>query len=411
MGRGHSTVIALLSVMIFPALAMAQSVVILNEIEILDESDIGIEGVSYSPDGGIVIAHGVGSAVFIIDSASPENNTRIEAPGNISLLAASFHPGGKSALLVGEDGEVLRLILSNFSFESSGGSSTFGETQLNAVSWNGDGSWSYIGGEEGWIWRFRGIENGGIEAIPIENRGTSDINAISCLRSSNVCIVSTDFDGIGIIDENHELIWIGGFEHPWVDVECNSISDLECISISSDLTIARITVNAVDASQTEIYDNDFVQLQGFEGSMTGIEPQWGGNNLISMAPFGLIEHDSGMGKSFHWLDNVDAVDFDVGISGERIVGTWGTAPFEGWIVTDRGSIVSFDLSGGGNDGSMLEIWIGVIILGGTTLMLISLLTSSSPKMSRWITKKIGSDEERRSAIKEERRLLRKKGRA
>ena len=60
---------------------------------------------------------------------------------------------------------------------------------------------------------------------------------------------------------------------------------------------------------------------------------------------------------------------------------------------------------------MLEIWIGIIILGGTTLMIASLLTSSSPSLSRWVTKRIGSEEERKSAIREERRLSRKKGRA
>jgi hypothetical protein len=60
---------------------------------------------------------------------------------------------------------------------------------------------------------------------------------------------------------------------------------------------------------------------------------------------------------------------------------------------------------------MLEIWIGVIILGGMTLMIVSLLTSSSPRLSRWMAIKIGSEEERKSAMREERRRLRKKGRA
>ena len=186
---------------------------------------------------------------------------------------------------------------------------------------------------------------------------------------------------------------------------------MECVVISSELTIARIRVSIEDPSKTTIYDNDIVQLQGFGGIMTGINIQKDGSSLISLAPFGLIEHDLEVSKSFHWLDNDDAVDFDASISGERIVSTWGTGAFDGWILTDSGSVVSFTTATESEGGTMLEIWIGIIILGGTTLMIASLVTSSSPSLSRWVTKRIGSEEDRKSAIREERRLSRKKGRA
>ena len=186
---------------------------------------------------------------------------------------------------------------------------------------------------------------------------------------------------------------------------------MECVVVSSDLTIARIRMNIEDPSKTAIHDNDIVQLQGFDGIMTGINMQKEGNSLISLAPFGLIEHDLEESRSFHWLDNNDAVDFDTSISGERIVSTWGTGTFDGWILTDRGTIVSFTMTTPDEGGTMLEIWIGVIILGGTALMIVSLLTSSSPRLSRWVTKRIGSEEERKGVIREERRLSRKKRRA
>ena len=111
------------------------------------------------------------------------------------------------------------------------------------------------------------------------------------------------------------------------------------------------------------------------------------------------------------MDNDDATSFDALIAGERIVFTWGTGPFDGYIMTDSGTIVSFATATQSEGNAMLGIWIGIIILGGTTLMIASLLTSSSPKLSRWVTKMIGSEEERKSAIREERRLARKKGRA
>jgi hypothetical protein len=403
-----SAVFASIAILLISPITMAQSSVSMGDVTNLGEGDLGIEGAAISPDDKTVVAYGADSAIFILDSRTPFNNSQVDWFGSYSLLDASFHPGGNTALLVGEGGNVLRMITSNFSIEKSGGASTFGDTDLKTVSWNGDGSWAYIGGEDGWIWRYRGLGNGQVEVIPLENRGESDVNAISCLRSSNVCIVSSSFDGIGIIDQEHGLTWIGGYGNPWVDVTCPSISNMECVVISSDLTIARIRLNIEDISKTVIYDNDIVQLQGFEGVMTGIEIHSEGISLISLAPFGIIEHDLLASRSFHWLDNIDAVEFDSGIAGQRIVATWGTGDFEGWIVTDRGTIVAFSPPNQIERGGVLEIWIGVIILGGTMLMIASLVTSSSPRLSRWLTKKIGSEEERKSAIREERRLARKK---
>ena len=60
---------------------------------------------------------------------------------------------------------------------------------------------------------------------------------------------------------------------------------------------------------------------------------------------------------------------------------------------------------------MLEIWIGIVILGGAILLVASLLVSSSPKLSNWLTKRIGSEEERKNVLRKERRQRRKNGRA
>ena len=411
MSKGFLMAIMGIFVLLSSPLAVAQSSVTMESIVILDELDLGVVGAEASPDGNSILAYGAESSIFVIESDTPENNSKVDFSGGEMLLDASFHPSGNTALLVGGGGQLLRFISANSTIENAGGASNFGDTELKAVSWNGDGSWAYIGGEGGWIWKFRGLDGGGVEAIPLENRGESDVNAISCLRGYNICIVSSSVDGIGIINQEHELFWIGGYGNPWIDVTCPSSTSMECVVISSDLTIARIRMNTEDPSKTTIYDNDIVQLQGFDGIMTGVDIQKDGVSLISLAPFGLIEHDLKESRSFHWLDNTDAVDFDASISGERIVSTWGTGPYDGWILTDSGTIVSFTMSSTEEGGTILEIWIGVIILGGTALMIVSLLTSSSPRLSRWLTKRIGSEEERKSVIREERRLSKKKGRA
>ena len=107
-----------------------------------------------------------------------------------------------------------------------------------------------------------------MEVYPIEGRGTSDINGISCLSGVNICVISTSVDGIGVIDADHELHWVGGTGYPWVDDVCPSGSGDACVSISSDRNIAIVSINPFDVSSSEV---SIVQLQDIEGQFNGIE--------------------------------------------------------------------------------------------------------------------------------------------
>ena len=198
MRRDIARVSIVFSVILLAPSSLAQSTVELEGSISLGDGDLGIEGISVSIDKGLILAHGANSGIFLIDSDSPENNSHIEWGGDYSLLDSSFHPREETAIIVGEGGNVLRVTLANSSIEQAGGPSAFGDTLLTSVSWNGDGSWAYIGGEDGWIWRFRGTDGGGIEAIVLENRGDRVISGISCLRGYNICAVTSTLGGIGL---------------------------------------------------------------------------------------------------------------------------------------------------------------------------------------------------------------------
>ena len=129
-----------LSIILLAPSSLAQSTVELGNSINVGEGDMGIEGISISDNQEFVLAHGANTGIFLIDSNSPENNSHIEWNGDYSLLDSSFHPGGKTAIMVGEGGNVLRMTLANSSIEQAGGPSTFGDTLLTSVSWNGDGS-------------------------------------------------------------------------------------------------------------------------------------------------------------------------------------------------------------------------------------------------------------------------------
>ena len=63
-------------VLLSSPLAVAQSPVEMESVVFLDELDLGLEGASVSPDGKTVLAHGAESAIFVIESEAPENNSK-----------------------------------------------------------------------------------------------------------------------------------------------------------------------------------------------------------------------------------------------------------------------------------------------------------------------------------------------
>ncbi|MEC9075571.1 MAG: WD40 repeat domain-containing protein [Candidatus Thermoplasmatota archaeon] len=400
----------LASILISSPVAIAQSTIMLGEIIDLDEVSLGLEGASISPDGKLVIAHGADSSIYLIDPENPNNHSKVSWIGDSTLLDSSFHPQGDSALIAGTGGTLLRYISSNLSIEEVGSGSEFGGEDLRSVSWNSDGSWAFVGGEAGSLWKVRSID-GELEIHPIEGSGDSAINAISCIPGSRYCVISSNTDGIGVIDENQDLHWLGGVGYPWIDVVCPSGEMIDCVAVSTDVTIAVIRIEIDDVSSSTVYPNDIVQLQGIQGMITGVQIHSEGRSLISLAPFGIIEHDLELRKSFDWIKNSVAAEYNLTLSDERIVSSWSNGAFSGWILTGEGSLVHFSPVEEEEKSGILDIWIGIVILGGTALLVASLITSSSPRISRWVAIKIGSEEERSRAIREQRRIDRKNKRA
>ncbi|MBT4347011.1 MAG: hypothetical protein HOD67_05575, partial [Euryarchaeota archaeon] len=271
----------------------------------------------------------------------------------------------------------------------------YGQTELTAVAWNTAGSWAYVGGDDGWLWRVRAEGNGGLEVHEIIGRGSSLITGIECHDDLMICVVSSAVDGIGIIDRDHTLTWIGGVGYPWSDVICPTNFEPTCVASTTSKQIGLILLSTEGAAATQMSINDIV---GVDGRFMQLTHQYDDRSLVVLAPFGLIEHDISNNATYPWLDNEDAQKFDTTISGDRIVGTWGTEQDSGWIVTSRGTLIEYHPSKereaiGGLLGIIIQVTIPLVIL----MMIFTIAVSFSPKLQYWVTMKIGSEEEKRDA--------------
>jgi len=401
MGRSIRVTILALLVLSLTQNVISESAVNLSDTIFLNESDLGLEGATISPDGKVVIGFGAESSIFAIDSVNPLNNSKLDWDEEGAFLDGDFHPGGRTALIVGSGGKVVRLDMSNFSLDRAEGGFYFGQTDLLSVSWNGDGSWAYIGGEEGFIWRARWLEEGA-EIHQMEETGASDVNSIDCLNQWNICIVVTNLDGIGVITSDHQIHWLGGVGYPWIGITCPSMNDDACVAVSSDKNVALIELDPYNPSNSGI---EVVNLPEVGGQFNGVGFQAEGRSIITVSPFSMIEHSIVIGNSYPWLENSDAVNFDAELANGRLVATWPTSENSGWAITSFGGVVQYMPKETVDDPEgILGIWLIVVVIGGALLLAVSALASSSTTLSGWITGRIGNEEEK----KRENRKRRKK---
>ena len=137
---------------------------------------------------------------------------------------------------------ILRYAADDFSLTQAGEKMNFGQTNLKSVAWNTAGTWAYVGGDDGWLWRVRAEGDGGLETHLIEGRGEGDVTDIDCHDDVMLCVISSVTDGIGIIDRNHILTWIGGSFYPWNSVICpNGVGSSEASKINGVEKVISVT--------------------------------------------------------------------------------------------------------------------------------------------------------------------------
>lgn len=314
----------------------SESAVFIERIDSFSGDDLGLEGAELSPNRSLVLAYGVDSKVILFSSEDPAQIIEMPSIGQESLNDAGFHPGGKSAIIVGDNGTILRYSDLDNSLTVADNNGLEGYN-LSSVTWNPSGSWAYIGSDEGEIWRFRSSGDGGSEIHPLNGtEGIGPITSIDCSLDSSLCVVSTSYSGIAVIQRDHSMNWIGGFSTNWFDLECSDLIP-SCIVISAEI-LGTVELSPSNPEESTVGG---VEIVGIDGIFTGISILEENRFLISLAPFSIIEHDMEDNATYPWLGNLDVSQRSVQLSGESVVYTWGTGSDSGWILTDRGSFASF----------------------------------------------------------------------
>ena len=102
----------------------------------LADFDLGINGGEASPNGSSVLIYGHDGYAHLLSAENADMESadiRLENETTNHLNDVTWHPGGKSALLVGDSGTVLRFNSTNYALGEAQGAVAISNEDINAI--------------------------------------------------------------------------------------------------------------------------------------------------------------------------------------------------------------------------------------------------------------------------------------
>ena len=312
----------------------------MRDAGVLGETDLGILGGALSPDSQTVLLYGEDGFVHLVSATSADDrglDIDLSTGRSVDVNDVHWHPRGNTALLVGDEGLAMRYDTYDHSITNVNDSFAVIGQPLTSVTWRPSGDFAYVASENGSVWKF--AEHTGFEVV--ENTRSSAVTDLACHRDYNICFLTTLNDGVAVIDQGHELTWLGqtGSE-TWVAVDCPDPLLNECTAFGSGLRSKVLEINILDASQTRAGETFAVDL--LVADHTGVSSGNDLSTLIHIAPLGLLRYEPVSNTVFTVLVPSDAVAFDEVIGGRAMAAVWETDEHRGFFVTQFGNIVAFE---------------------------------------------------------------------
>tara|TARA_B100000242_G_C43044582_1_gene487472 strand:+ start:1092 stop:2258 length:1167 start_codon:yes stop_codon:yes gene_type:complete len=352
--------------------------------------DLGINGGELSPNGSKVLIYGEDGYAHLLsaESADDENtDIRLENETVQSLNSATWHPGGKSALIVGDSGTVLRFNSTNYALGEAEGAIAMADKDINAIQFTPGSSVAYLGTNDGEIWKYYADT-----FTLLDNTASSRITDIDCMRNENICVFTTLDDGIAVVDQGDRISWITNTKfHTWLGVGCEDPTMNACTAFASGKKTAPININVLDTTQSSI--GEIIVLGQLQGDIIGDNPATESCSLIAMAPFAMVRWNQYDEEAFLMFSKDNASEVDVLLGGESYAFAWENSVNTGFIVTSQGRIVSFAPISEELGGGIPTIFIGLFAMTIPGVFL-GLIYWNSPFLQRQYARLVGRNKKK-----------------
>ena len=362
--------------------------------EKLAEFDLGISGGELSPSGQHVLLFGANGYSHLLMATSADDRSsdiELEKKVNHSLNAAAWHPRGNTAYLLGDSGTMLRYIGESHAIETVQVAAEMADENLVAMDWVQSGTHAYVAAQSGNIWKY---SNGsGFEAL----NGSKDsaITDVSCHKSNNgICFAVTLGDGVFVIDRDGVLSWISGTSSDtWIGISCDDGALNECTTYGSNARIGTLRINPDVASSSTM--ELIWELKDLGGDLVGENRGIDSTTLLYTVPFGMIRQNPETTDSNTLLLNEDVITTDTALAGDSLVMAWENDVRTGFLISSRGSVISFEPLSSELTDSMLATILAVVVVISVPGVFIGMIYWNSPWLQRKYRELRGFDKKKK----------------
>ena len=376
--------IVLVLLMMAPlALASPESTVEINYERRLSDIDLGLNGGEMSPTSESILLFGAEGYARLIDADKADKSSsdiELEKQTSQDYQDAAWHPGGNTAILVGDNGTVLRYVLETHAIQPVNDSSSVADKDLTAVMWRMGGDRFYVGSSDGSLWSYSESEG----FIMLEHDGDSKITDIACHKNQNICVISSLNDGIGVIGKDDVISWIGAASHTWIGVSCDDGSMNSCSGYGSGKMTTEISLDMSEPAGST-YSSPSI-LGQLTGDLISDSIATSSATLLVLAPQGLVRWDQYDSEAYLMFSNNDSVEEDVLLAADTIIVAWETDFNTGFFITDEGRVVSFKPLMVTDDTGMVGTVVMVVVAIAVPGVFLGMIYWNSP----WLQRKYNS---------------------
>tara|TARA_B100001093_G_scaffold169000_2_gene161727 strand:+ start:62042 stop:63223 length:1182 start_codon:yes stop_codon:yes gene_type:complete len=362
------------------ALAEPDSLIQLQLVDTLQDTDIGIMAGEVSPDGISVLLvgkDGFAHRISAVNAQDRSDDIEINTGRVVDLTDVTWHPRGETALIVGDMGVALRYSTQNHAITTVNGTGSIIGLNMTTVDWRPAGDYAYLGAADGSIWKFS--EGTGMEAI--EGTGSSEVSDIACHRNQNICVVATLNDGLAVISSMHQITYLPGTAaETWVGVDCAEPSLTECVGFASGMRMKAIRLDTIDASKSTTRET--FGLETLDGDFTGVSRGHDGSTLVHMSPFGTIRQQPLISQAFSQITPAAVQEWDSVIAGRSIEVVWENEHQRGFMLTSFGNIISFVPIGEDVEMDLMSIVVMAAVTVSVPGVVVGLIYMNSPYLQR-----------------------------
>ena len=357
-----------------------ETVVELTQLTPISEQDLGLHAAEVDSSGNFVLVAGEQGYVHIIDANDPGNRQKDVALYNErsdTIRDIDWHPQGKTALLVGDDGSVLRYAASDQTVTRVQGSGLLELMDLKAVQWRTNGDFAYMGGNGSNLYRYSNSDG----FVLLNSTKDSYVEDITCHIQHLLCIVVTRNQGVAVIDNSHQVHWISNTNsNIWLSVSCPNPSNLECVLVASGKRISKLLLNVEAPATSQISSAEIIQE--YDGEIIGINRLDDGSNIFRFTPYALASYDISDNIPLSMLEHRDVEEFP-DIAGDAIAAVWGSDIKNGYIISTSGNLAQYNPIVEEQEMNMVMLVITLMVAISVPGLVLGMIYMNSKTVQRW----------------------------